>query len=124
MPSPASGVGLQQLHGAAARVNPDATAYPHRAARYDCLILSQWPDPADTDRNIAWTRETFDALHPCFDANGVYVNNLGDEGARRVRQAYGRNYDRLVAAKTTHDPTNFFRDNHNIPPRRQPATAG
>ena len=116
MPSEASGVGLQQLHGAAGRVDPTATAYPHRDNRYDCLILSQWPDPAESARNIAWTRELFDAMQPFFAA-GVYVNNLGDEGEQRVEQAYGPNYDRLVALKARYDPTNFFRHNHNIRPR-------
>jgi len=115
MPSPSSGVGLQQLHGAAARVDPAATAFPHRGDRYDCLILSQWPDPADSERNVAWTAELFDALGP-FLATGVYVNNLGDEGDDRVRQAYGCNYDRLAALKTEYDPTNLFRHNQNIKP--------
>lgn len=115
MPSETSGVGLQQLHGAAGRVEPTATAFPHRGNRYDCLILSQWPDPADSQRNIAWTRELFDTIKPFF-ATGVYVNNLGDEGAERVRQAYGPNYERLVALKTKYDPTNLFRHNQNVRP--------
>jgi hypothetical protein len=114
-PSETSAVGLQQLHGAAARIDPTDTAFAHRGPRYDCLILSQWPDPADSPRNIAWTRELFAALQPFFGAS-VYVNNLGDEGGHRVKQAYGPNYEHLVALKTKYDPTNFFHHNQNIPP--------
>jgi hypothetical protein len=44
MPSSASGVGLQQLHGAASRVAPSATAFPQRAEQYDFLIGSQWSE--------------------------------------------------------------------------------
>jgi len=44
------------------------------------------------------------------------VNNLGDEGDQRTRQAYGHNYDRLAALKTQYDPTNLFRHNQNIKP--------
>ena len=45
----------------------------------------------------------------------VGVNFLGDEGAERVRQAYGdRQDERLVERKRAHDPTNFFRLNQNI----------
>ena len=33
-----------------------------------------------------------------------------------AREAYGCNYDRLVALKNDYDPTNFFRMNHNIKP--------
>jgi len=47
----------------------------------------------------------------------VYLNFLGDEGAERVRHAYGdRQYERLVELKRTYDPTNFFRRNQNIEP--------
>ena len=55
-------------------------------------------------------------MNPLFDV-AVYINNLGDEGELRVRQAYGPNYDRLVEVKTKYDPTNFFRHNQNIKPR-------
>jgi FAD/FMN-containing dehydrogenase len=47
----------------------------------------------------------------------VYVNFLGDEGADRIRAAYGaRKYDRLKALKRKYDPDNFLRLNQNIPP--------
>ena len=44
------------------------------------------------------------------------MNYLEDEGAERVRAAYGPNYDRLVALKNKYDPTNLFRINQNIRP--------
>ena len=49
-----------------------------------------------------------------FASGGVYVNYLGDEGDERIREAYGLNYDRLVALKTKYDPTNFWRRNQNV----------
>ncbi len=45
---------------------------------------------------------------------GVYVNDVGDEGDACVRDAYGPNYQRLVALKQKCDPANFFRMNQNI----------
>src|SRR5207248_8897913 len=107
-PSSATGVGLQQMHGAAARVDPTATAFPHRADQYDFLILSQWPDPADSARNIEWTRAFFEAMQP-FLERGVYVNDLGAGDQERVEAAYGANFRRLGALKNQYDPTNFFR---------------
>ena len=46
------------------------------------------------------------------------MNYLGDEGEARTRAAYGPNFERLVALKNDYDPTNFFRLNQNIAPRR------
>lgn len=112
MPSSNSGVGLQHLHGAAARVPREATAFPHRDVHHDFLILSQWPDPVDSARNVDWTRRFFKEMTP-FLESAVYVNNLGD-GENRAREAYGANYDRLVDVKTTYDPSNVFRLNQNI----------
>jgi FAD/FMN-containing dehydrogenase len=117
-PSPASGVALQQMHGAASRVDPAATAFPHRDEHYDFMILSQWSDPADSARNIQWTREFFEAMQPYLE-RGVYVNDLGEEGEDRVKEAYGSNYERLAALKNKYDPTNLFSLNHNIRPTAQ-----
>ncbi|MCC6176268.1 MAG: FAD-binding oxidoreductase [Chloroflexi bacterium] len=115
-PSAASGVALQQLHGAAARVDPADTAFPHRGGnRYDFLILSQWDSPDDSDANINWTRAFFEAMQP-FLERGVYVNDLGEEGEDRVRAAYGANYPRLAVIKHAYDPGNLFCINQNIRP--------
>jgi hypothetical protein len=51
-----------------------------------------------------------------FDVGEVYVNSLDEGEAHRVREAYGRNYDRLAALKAKFDRTNFFRCNQNISP--------
>jgi FAD/FMN-containing dehydrogenase len=113
-PSPYTGIGLQQITGAASRVPSAATAFAHRARQYDCLILSQWDDPADSPDNVRWTRELSDALAP--HSRGVYVNNLGEEGSDRVQDAYGANYHRLAGIKAVYDPDNVFRLNQNIRP--------
>jgi FAD/FMN-containing dehydrogenase len=104
-------------NGAMERVPDDATAFGHRGWPYNFVVTSAWKEPADTDRNIAWTRELFAAMQP-FLASGVYVNYLGaDEGAERVRAAYGaEKHARLVALKSKYDPENLFRMNQNIAP--------
>jgi FAD/FMN-containing dehydrogenase len=107
---------LQQLHGAAARVSPTETAFPHRADQFDFAIQSQWEDSSAGEENVAWTKAFFEAMQPHLE-KAVYVNNLGEEGNERVRAAYGPNYDRLAALKNKYDPTNFFRLNQNIKPQ-------
>jgi hypothetical protein len=45
----------------------------------------------------------------------VYVNNLGDEGQDRVREAFGdAKFQRLLEVKRRYDPTNVFRHTSNI----------
>ena len=107
---------LEHIGGAASRVAPDATAYPHRAAGFNLLILTQWTDPADTEANIAWTRETFEALRPHM-ARRRYVNYLSADDGGYVRDAYGPNYERLLTIKRRYDPDNLFRLNQNIDPK-------
>jgi len=115
-PSPMSGLLLEHVHGAATRVGVTETAFPHRSEGYNLLIVSEWLDPGDTDRNVAWARETYDAMQPCF-GHGRYVNYLGaDEGDEPIQAAYGPNFARLRALKSKYDPTNLFHLNQNIRP--------
>jgi len=107
---------VEHFHGAATRVDPTATAFPHREPGYNLIILSQWTDPADNDKGIAWARETFDALRP-HTSDRAYVNYLAADESDRVRAAYGPNYDRLVEVKRKYDPDNLFRLNQNIDPK-------
>ncbi len=97
----------------------DDTAFNHRNARYNLLIVGMWPDPGAKDENVKWVRDFWDAMEP-YSSGGVYVNYLGqeaDEGADRIKEAYGsEKYERLVALKNKYDPTNLFRMNQNIKP--------
>jgi FAD/FMN-containing dehydrogenase len=112
-PSPHTRIGLQQMHGAAARVPAGATAFAHRHDQWDCLILSQWDRVDDDEHNVRWTREFHAALEPYLE-RAVYVNDLGEDESDRIRSAYGANYDRLAAIKAKYDPENFFHSNQNV----------
>jgi FAD/FMN-containing dehydrogenase len=115
-PTPMGQMLLEHVHGAATRVGVGDTAFPHRADGYSLLVLSEWMDPANTDRCIAWARETYAAMEP-FMASGRYVNYLDDdETGDPVAAAYGPNYRRLQELKTKYDPNNFFHMNQNIRP--------
>ena len=53
-----------------------------------------------------------------LSTGGTYINFLTEEEVgNRIQDAYGKNFQRLVDAKTEWDPDNFFRVNKNIPPR-------
>jgi FAD/FMN-containing dehydrogenase len=108
--------------GAWSRVPEDATAFGHRSWPYNLLVTTMWTDAADTDANIQWTREFWQAMQP-FLADAAYVNYLGEVSEEGLRAAYGRKYERLGALKAKYDPTNFFCMNQNIKPSQAAWTA-
>jgi FAD/FMN-containing dehydrogenase len=113
--SPYTSVVIEHLGGAINRVDADVTAYPHRDAGYSVNVFTRWADAAEDDRHVGWTRSFFERLSPLLD-DGVYVNFLGREGRKRVRAAYGGNYDRLREVKARYDPENVFRGTQNVEP--------
>jgi FAD/FMN-containing dehydrogenase len=116
VPSPMNAILLEHFHGAVTRIGVADAAVPHRAEGWNVVIPSVWMDPAATDENIAWTRETHRALGPHLQ-EARWLNYLGDdEDANAVRAAYGPNYARLLAVKRRWDPQNVFHHNHNIKP--------
>ncbi len=114
-PSPMSGLGIVPYQGAVSRVDTAATAFAHRTPGYSLLIVSQWLDPRETEPNVAWAKETFEALTPHMTSRS-YVNNLTAEDGLMTHAIWGANYQRLVAVKRRYDPGNIFRLNHNIDP--------
>jgi FAD/FMN-containing dehydrogenase len=113
--SPVSALVVLPMGGAVARVAAGATAFGHRTAPFDFVCYSQWTDPAEHDRHVAWARDLAEGMRPF--THGAYVNELGDLGEDVVHEAYPPDtYARLVALKNTYDPTNMFRFNQNVKP--------
>jgi FAD/FMN-containing dehydrogenase len=119
VPSPTSAIAFEQLGGAMSRVGAADTAFGHRDAPFNFLVVSSWTDATENARQIDWTRSVWRALQP-FSAGGVYVNYLADEadeGGERIKAAYSAaKYQQLAALKRKYDPANLFRVNQNIRP--------
>lgn len=115
VPSPYSAIILEYYGGVSANEPEGGTSYPHRQSEYDLVIISNWTSGEEDEKNITWARKFFDAMEP-FSSHRVYMNALGVEGEDRVKEAYGDNYDRLVALKNKYDPQNLFCMNQNIKP--------
>ncbi len=113
--SPITSVGLWQMGGAVARIGENETAFNGRSAGFTFNINgnSETADGFDAERD--WARAYWSALAPYHTS--TYVNFLMDEGAERIRQAYGAaKYDRLKTLKGAYDPENIFQLNQNISP--------
>jgi FAD/FMN-containing dehydrogenase len=116
--SPMSAMLLEHFHGAATRVAPTDTAFPHRAVGYNFLVAGQWVDATANAANIGWVKASYDAMAKSFAA-GRYVNYLNADDvaqAGSVAAAFGPNATRLREVKRKYDPENVFHLNQNITP--------
>jgi len=115
MPSTECEVLIPHMEGAPSRIDPEATAFPHRNTPFVLNLHTRWQDASDDEQAIAWAKDFHDATRPY--SQGVYVNFLSEEGADRVKEAYTKAvWDRLVEAKNKWDPKNTFNMNQNIKP--------
>jgi hypothetical protein len=106
---------LYPIDGAASRVDPDATPWGYRDAKWAEVIVGVDPDPANAAVIRQWCVDYWEATHP-YSMGGSYVNFMMDEGRERVQATYRGNYQRLAQIKSKYDPENFFRVNQNIRP--------
>jgi FAD/FMN-containing dehydrogenase len=114
---------FQQGGGAVGRVDPTATAFPHRYARETMITVVGWRIEDDAKPHTAWVKQYWAKLEPF--TYGFYTNALGgDESAKAINENYRENYPRLVAIKNKYDPTNLFRLNANVQPTVRPARTG
>jgi hypothetical protein len=118
--SPRSYAAMFHFGGAVARVPHDATAYTGREVPHNIIIHGAWLPEESGElgaAETAWARGFLEALEP-HRAASVYVNFLdSDDDASRVREAYGDQiYRRLAAVKAKYDPDNAFHHNKNIRP--------
>ncbi|HSK99935.1 MAG TPA: FAD-binding oxidoreductase [Rubrobacteraceae bacterium] len=116
-PSDHSTIDVWYQGGAMGRVGAAATAFGDRSAPILLGIEANWEAPADDEANVAWARKVVSDMRR-FSDGGAYLNFPGfmEEGQKLMRDAYGKNYDRLVQLKNRYDPANVFRLNQNIKP--------
>jgi FAD/FMN-containing dehydrogenase len=117
LPTPLSTTHFFPINGSAHGVGNSETPWAYRDANWAHVIVGVDPDPANNDQLIAWAREYWDVVHP-YSAGGAYINFIMEEGEDRIKATYRHNYERLAEIKSKYDPTNFFRVNQNIKPRK------
>src|SRR5581483_10298725 len=78
-PSPVTQILLLPGGGQVERVPDDRMAFGQRQAPFNLHSLSLWPDPADDEANIAWTRSFSEEMRP-FMIGRPYLNFIADEG--------------------------------------------
>ncbi len=96
------------------------TALTNRDARWVVHPFGVWEGEERDDEHIAWGRRVREVFAD-YRTGATYLNFIGDEGAERIRAAFGPSYDRIAAVKATWDADNVFRGNQNIVPAGAPA---
>ncbi|MBG0563766.1 FAD-binding oxidoreductase [Actinoplanes aureus] len=107
LPSPYSALIINRFHGAAARVDPAATAFAMRTPHQVAEVIAVWQPGEPSQAHRAWVDSVVTALDPTALPGG-YPNLLGPGENERARTSYGANLDRLLAAKRRYDPGNVF----------------
>ncbi|CAN5196287.1 FAD-binding oxidoreductase [soil metagenome] len=110
------GVLIEPLHGAAARVAPDATAFAGREARWNATFINIWENADHDDIQIENARRYSRSLAP-WEIGGGYLNYAFEASGDDLETEFGAaRFKRLQGAKRQYDPANAFRFNHNIAP--------
>jgi FAD/FMN-containing dehydrogenase len=107
---------LEPLHGAASRVDPEATAFAGRGAAYNATFIGAWIEPREDELQVEAARGYSAALTP-WAIGGGYLNYASEAASESLETEFGqRRLERLRAVKRQFDPDNRFRFNHNIVP--------
>ncbi|MFD0207295.1 MULTISPECIES: FAD-binding oxidoreductase [Saccharothrix] len=124
-------VSIASYGGKVNTVAPGATAQPHRDSVMKLLWGTSWAEAVDDERNLAWHREFYRAVHaetggvPVINdrTDGCFINyadvDLGDprwntSGVPWSTLYFKDNYPRLQAVKARWDPSNLFRHAQSI----------
>lgn len=102
-------VGIDALGGAIGRVDPSATAFVHRRARFIAQYATYWrmsASPEVVAANTEWMNRLYESMHP--HAAGAYSNYIDPDLSGWEQAYYGANFERLRAIKTQHDPHRVF----------------
>ena len=109
LPPPLSCIVIHDLHGAASRVAPTATAYPIRQPHLAVIINSIEDGTRVTDTARAWVKRLSDKLVPhSLSQDWPQFVGGAEEDMHRVQQTYRDKLPHLMAVKQRVDPRNLF----------------
>lgn len=99
---------IEHYGGAANRVAPDATAYPHRSEELNLVIDAGWRGHAGGRDAFYWLANTWSSLQPLVKKS-AYVSFLDADDSARGIEAFGEaNFERLRGLKKKYDPEHIL----------------
>lgn len=113
-PPAAVDLNFEALGGAMADIAPDATAFPHRDARYIVHATKTVLDEGTRSSSLQALQSVIASLEP-HATGGIYVNYPESDLENWQTAYWGENLQRLQAIKRQFDPTNLFHHAQSIP---------
>ncbi len=99
---------FEHYGGAASRISPTATAFPHRNQEYNLVVDTGWSDIGDGRDAYYWMASSWKTLRP-YTRNAAYVGFLDADDIGRGVEAFGEdNFARLRELKLIHDPAHIL----------------
>jgi FAD/FMN-containing dehydrogenase len=111
-PERGTSVVFQQAGGAIGRVAGDATAFAHRYASHNLMVVVAWEPTVARGPHVDYIRRYWGELEN--HTRGYYTVDTGNEAQSVINSNYQGNFERLLKLKRRYDPTNLFRLNANI----------
>jgi FAD/FMN-containing dehydrogenase len=107
-PNAGNFIHLESFGGAIRSVDPTATAFRHRLARFNIFTWVFWQTEAEQKASLAFLADFRRELAPL--SNGHACQNYPNRDSHNYQWMYwGENYPRLVAIKQQYDPERLFR---------------
>jgi hypothetical protein len=107
--SPFSAIALRHIHGRAARVGANETAFGCRGEHFLVEILASWePHPQENGASHWLWAQNLSAKLMRDALPGGYPNLLGPDDHDQIEWAYGDNLARLQRVKDRFDPDEMF----------------
>jgi len=109
MTSPFSALAVRYMHGAAANVGANDTAFGCRRAHFLVEVLASWePRPYENGASHRLWAQNLSAMLARDALPGGYPNLLGPNDHEQIEWAYGDNLARLQRVKDRFDPGAMF----------------
>ncbi|MGE3798939.1 MAG: FAD-binding oxidoreductase, partial [Thermomicrobiales bacterium] len=99
---------IEHAGGAANRVPPDETAFPHRDVQYNLIVDAGWQETTSGRDAYFWMASTWNRLRPHV-RKSAYLGYLDADDIGRGLEAFGAsNFARLRELKREHDPAHVL----------------
>lgn len=112
--SPLFNVLLFSMGGASQEINPNATAYYYRNAKFFLCYSIQWLQENEDTKQTHEVDLLRQKLAPYTE--GDYIGNPDRNIKNYLKEYYGENVEKLMDVKRKYDPENIFQYEQSIPP--------